>query len=133
MLNKKNKKLDEFDDYIQSLDIDQLRELEKNSKFTIADEMSRSNEVGEPNVMEVDGYIQTLHLSELREIENNCQLLKGIDETTVEQKSKITGLDENVIILIETKKGKATLEQLMIYCSKLHIPYQKIVPEFFHH
>jgi len=51
---------------------------------------------------------------------------------TIKHKSKITGLDERIIILIETKKEKATLEQLMIYCKKLHLPFKNIIPEFFH-
>jgi len=130
--NKSNiETIDEFDDYIQSLDISQLREIENSSKFIFSTELSLNIDNDEQRYLEIDDYIQSLQLSELREIESNSKLLKSINQTTVKHKSKITGLDEKIIILIENKKEKATLEQLLIYCNKLHIPYQKMIPEFF--
>ena len=108
-----------------------MRELEKTSKFLFSNELSSKIDNDEQSYLEVDEYIQSLQLSELQEIENNSKLLKRINQTTIKHKSKITGLDERIIILIETKKEKATIEQLLIYCNKLNIPYQKIVPEFF--
>jgi hypothetical protein len=122
--------IDESDDYIQSLDINQLRQLEKNSTFLFSNE-PLNVPADDQFYLEIDDYIQSLQLSELKEIENNSQLLKNISQSTIKHKSKITGLDERIIILIETKREKATLEQLMIYCNKLHVPYQKIIPEFF--
>lgn len=124
--------IDEFDDYIQSLDISQLRQLENTSKFLFSADLSSNIDTDEQLYLEIDDYIQSLQLSELREIEKNSQLLKTINRTAIKHKSKITGLDEKIILLIETKKEKATLEQLMIYCNKLHIPFQQIAPEFFY-
>lgn len=122
--------IDESDDYIQSLDINQLRQLEKSSTFLFSNEPSDFPEV-EQSYLEIDDYIQSLQLSELKEIESNSQMINKISQSTIKHKSKITGLDERIIILIETKHEKATLEQLLIYCNKLHVPYQKIMPEFF--
>ncbi len=133
MSNKKTniELINENDDYIQSLNITQLRELENKSKFVFSTELSSIIDNDEQAYLSVDEYIQSLQLSELREIENNSKLLKSINHTTIKHKSKITGLDERIIILIENKKEKATIEQLLIYCNKLNIPFQKIVPEFF--
>lgn len=122
--------IDESDDYIQSLDIDQLRQLEKNSTFLFTNEPSLFPE-DDQFYSEIDDYIQSLQLSELKEIESNSQMINKISQSTIKHKSRITGLDERIIILIETKHEKATLEQLMTYCKKLNVPYQKIMPEFF--
>ncbi len=123
--------IDGFDDYIQSLSINQLKEFEKSGNKLTNKTVVDKEENNENFDIEIDIYIQTLQLSEIREIEKNSQLLKNIDKQAIKHKSKITGLDEKIIILIETRKEKATLEQLLIYCNKLHIPFQKIAPEFF--
>lgn len=125
--------IEEFDDYIQSLDTNQLKQIEKDSIFLFSNQQLDDNLVDEQDYLEIDNYIQSLQISELREIEKNSEILNKIFKSTIKHKSKITGLDERIILLIETKKEKATIEQLMIYCNKLHIPYQKIVPEFFNH
>lgn len=122
--------IDQSDGYIQSLDINQLRQLEKKSTFLFSNQPSDFSEE-EHFYLEIDDYIQSLQLSELKEIENNSQLLNKINQSSIRHKSKITGLDEKIIILIETRHEKATLEQLLTYCNKLHLPYQKIIPEFF--
>jgi len=123
----------EFDNFIQSMDIKQLKQFEKESKYLFSNELPQILEEDEQTYLEIDNYIQSLQISELKEIENNSEFIKKLSQTSVKHKSKITGLDERIIILIETKKEKATIEQLMIYCNKLNIPYQKIVPEFFLH
>ncbi len=123
----------EFDDYIQSLDINQLKQIETDSIFLFSNEQFENNFVDHQDYLEIDNYIQSLEISELREMEKNSEILNDINKSSIKHKSKITGLDERIILIIETKKEKATLEQLMIYCNKLHIPYQKIVPEFFNH
>ncbi len=125
------KTADEFDDYIQSLNINQLQQTEKESMFLFSNEQSENNSAELSDYSDIDDYIQSLQICELREIEKNSELLKKISKSTMKHKSKITGLDERIILIIETKKEKATLEQLMIYCDRLHIPYQKMVPEFF--
>lgn len=124
--------IDEYDDYIQSLNINQLRNLENSGKFLFSCDLSTNIDTDENLYLEIDQYIQSLQLVELKEIESNSKLLKNINQTVIKHKSKITGLDEKIIMLIETRKEKATLEQLIIYCNKLHIPFQKIVPEFFY-
>ncbi len=122
---------DEWDDYIQSLNICQLKEMEEKSNFLFLTNPTSNFDVDEDFFADFDNYIQQLQLSELREIEKNALLLKEINQNTIKHKAKLTGLDEKIVLLIETRKEKATLEQLMVYCNKLHIPYQKFFPEFF--
>jgi cellulose biosynthesis protein BcsQ len=47
------------------------------------------------------------------------------------EKVKITGLSEDTIEKLETRKEKATLEEIIIYCNKLHISFQQFLPELF--
>ncbi len=129
--NLKIESIDDFDDYIQSLNINELQQIEKDSLLLFSNNIIENNDIDQQDYSEIDNYIQSLQISELREIENNCELMNKINKSAIKHKAKITGLDELVILIIETKKEKATLEQLMIYCNKLHIPYQKIIPEFF--
>ncbi len=129
MKNNTFNTIDEQDDFILSMDISQLREMEKNSLFVLKTEKSLVVETNE--YAEIDEYIQNLQLSELKEIERNGLILDKINEQSILHKSKLTGLDKNTIILIETRKEKATLEQLITYCSKLHIPFQKLAPELY--
>ncbi len=135
MKHKKNnmENPDSFDDHIQSMDINQLKQFEKESKYLFSNDLPQVLEEEELSYLEIDNYIQSLQLKELKEIEKNSDLLKKMNQSSLKHKSKITGLDERIIILIETKREKATLEQLMIYCNKLHIPFQKMIPEFFQH
>jgi len=121
---------DEIDDFFQSLSLSELKNIVRESKTTISN--SSLKEISnEDDYLDIDSYIQSMQLSELKEIAKNSDLLQKINKSSVKHKSKITGLDEQIIILIETKKEKATLEQLLIYCEKLHIPFRNIVPEVF--
>lgn len=72
-----------------------------------------------------------MQLKELKELETNSHLLEKINEADLQHKVKLTGLERDIILLIETKKEKATLEQILIYCNTLHIPYKQILPELF--
>ncbi|MBI4649422.1 MAG: hypothetical protein HY738_23195 [Bacteroidia bacterium] len=107
--------------------------MNKKNKFLFQNngEIIPETEIENQNLIDIDEQIQSLQLNELKKIFETNKAAYKIDEISIIEKAKITGLDKKIIILIETKKEKATLEQLMVYCSKLHIPYQKIVPEFF--
>ncbi|MBI4645124.1 MAG: hypothetical protein HY738_00670 [Bacteroidia bacterium] len=123
----------EQDDYIQSLSLKELKELNKSNKFLFQNsgDIIPENEIENLNLIAIDEQIQKLQLNELKKIFETNKTAYKIDEISIIEKAKITGLDKNVIMLIETKKEKATIEQIMVYCSKLHIPYQRLVPEFF--
>ena len=64
--------VDEFDDYIQSLDINQLRGIENSSKFLFTTTASSQSDKEDDFYLEIDHYIQSLQLSELREIEKRA-------------------------------------------------------------
>jgi len=133
MKNNKLTTIEDQDDYIQSADIDQLREIENRSNFLFQNNISLHNYSNYEDLKysNIDEYIKNLQLSELKEIETNSHLLEKINEDDLHHKIKITGLEKNIIILIETNKEKATLEQIITYCNTLHIPYNKMLPELF--
>jgi len=125
--------IDEQDDFIQSLSLNELKKMNEKNQILFQNngEIKPEAELENSNLIAFDEYVQKMQLSELKKMFQNKPANKQIDETEISEKSKITGLDKNVILIIETKKEKATLEQIMIYCKKLHIPYQKLIPEIF--
>jgi len=125
--------IDQQDDYIQSLSLKDLKKLntKNNLVFQNCGEIIPETKFESPDVIAIDDYIQKLQLNELKKLFENSKSLNQIDENVIIAKSKLTGLDKNVILLIETKKEKATIEQIIIYCKGLHIPYQQLIPEFF--
>lgn len=68
--------------------------------------------------------LQKLSLRELRNLHK--QALPNLQEKVV-----ITGLSQEVIQKLETQKEKATLEEIITYCSRLRIPFQEFLPELF--
>ena len=71
--------------------------------------------------------LQQMPLEELRALKGNAIALSP----TLEEKIHLTGLTATVIQQLETQKEKATLEQILTYCQRLHIPIQQFVPELF--
>jgi hypothetical protein len=133
MKNNNLQTIEEQDDYIKSLDIARLHEVERNSEFLFQNDMLLQADKNSEDMKygNTDRYIQNLQLKELRELEANCNLLEKINEADLQHKVKLTGLERHIILLIETKKEKATLEQILTYCNTLHIPYKQILPELF--
>jgi len=131
--NMKFKSIDEQDDFIQSLSLKELKKLNKKNQLLFQNngEIIPEPEEESSDLIAFDEYIQRLQLTELKKIFSDKQSVNQLDDVALGEKVKITGLDRNVILIIETKKEKATLEQIMIYCKQLHIPYQQLIPEFF--
>ena len=71
---------------------------------------------------------QSLSLRELRNLHKQSSILIS---PTLAEKASITGLPQEVIQKLETQKEKATLEEIITYCNRLHIPFQQFVPELF--
>jgi len=133
MKNNNLQTTEDQDDYIQSLDIARLHEAERDSEFLFQNDMLLQDDKNSEDLKydNTDAYIQKLQLKELKELETNSHLLEKINEADLRHKVKLTGLDKQIILLIETKKEKATLEQILTYCNRLHIPYNQILPELF--
>lgn len=121
--NFTNKTSAQQDDYIQSLSIDELK-----SSF-----VGKSVFIGNENITMADEYVETdveiqnLQINELRNFVNNAG--QPEQKYTIQYKITHTGLDENTILLIETNKYRATLEQLISYCKGLKINYEEFLPE----
>jgi len=126
--------VEDQDNFIQSLDIERLREIENQSKCLFQnDNLLQENCYYDDDLRysNIDEYIQNMQLAELRILEKNSQLLEQINEIDLQHKVNLTGLRKEIVILIETKKEKATLEQIIKYCNRLHIPYERLLPELF--
>ena len=125
--------VNEQDDYILSLPLKDLKEINKKSEFLFQNkgDIVPEPEFEHPNFIAFDEYIQKLQLTELKILFENKLSVIQLDEEAIAEKLTITGLDRSVILIVETKKEKATLEQIMTYCKQLHIPYQQLIPEFF--
>lgn len=52
-------------------------------------------------------------------------------DLTIQYKISHTGLDENTILLIETNKYRATLEQIISYCRGLKLIIKNFCLNFF--
>jgi hypothetical protein len=93
MKNKKNIKEipDKLDDFIQSMDINQLKQFENKSSYLFSNGLPQMLEEEEKSYLEIDSYIQSLQIDELKKIENNSELLKKLNLTSIKHKAKITG------------------------------------------
>jgi len=135
MMNTKEKNIDmieEKDSLIQNMLIKDLRNLNNKSTFLFKNDSEGLNSSFDNfDLSSIDEYIQNLQLDELKKIINNSIFLNNIYDESLQHKVKITGLDRNIILLIENKKEKATLEQLITYCNKLNIPYKQFLSELF--
>ncbi len=115
------------DDYIQSLSINEL----KNSFVgkSVFKEQTNSDIAISDEYLETDEKIQNLQINELRNFVNTTKQNK--EKYTIQYKITQTGLNENTILLIETNKYRATLEQLISYCKGLKISYKSFLPELY--
>lgn len=125
------KAINKQDDYLQSLSLMELKELANEGEFLFRGE---GDFVAEPDIetidyRTIDELIQNTQLAELKKIFKDQEFAHQADELDIVTKARITGLDKNTILLIESKKEKATLEQIMTYCRKLQIPFQQLIPE----
>ena len=133
MKNSKIQMVEDQDNCIQLLDIERLREIENQSTCLFQNENVLQEHCYYENLRysNIDEYIQNMQLTELRTLEHNSQLFEQINEIDLQHKVNLTGLRKEIVILIETKKEKATLEQKIKYCNRLHIPYERLLPGLF--
>ena len=54
-----------------------------------------------------------------------------ISDLSLTEKAQITGLEEAIVHLIETDIDKAALGWIKVYCEKLEVKFQELIPEFF--
>ncbi len=110
------------DDFIQSLNISEIK-----ANLIGKSVLKAKTEAAEPDESnKIDFEIQNLSVSELK------NLSKGdTQKNSIQYKIIQTGLDENTILLIETNKYRATLQELISYCKGLNISYKKFLPELF--
>lgn len=59
------------------------------------------------------------------------ELNKIIQELTIDEKVKMTGLDLKIIELIENSIEESKLKDIKKYCKTLNIPFKELLPEFY--
>jgi hypothetical protein len=127
----KNLDIEAQDAAIQAMSIAQLKQFrQRSTRLNIVLEGAQ-HEAADNATTNMDTYIQQLQLSALRKIVENSQLLSKINEDSLRHKSNITGLDRNIVLLIENSKENATLQQIVTYCTKLNIPFKRLLPELY--
>jgi hypothetical protein len=123
--------LEKQDTTLQEMSVTQLKRLkEKGTVVNLALEEEIPFSI-EENDTDMDLYIQNLQLAELKKLVENSKLLHLINEDSLLHKAKITGLDKNIVLLIEHNKETATLQQIITYCTKLNIPFRRLLPELY--
>jgi len=123
------KNIEEQDNFLQNLSAKELKELSKQSTFLFKNE----EVVAEDEDLEsesMDDLLMNMSVSQLKNLGKRVPSKKR-KAYLIAVKSKATGLPETVIQQIEKNKGLASLNDIMIYCQKLKIPYQEFLPELF--
>lgn len=116
---------------IQQMPLKQWKNIAENRVFLLENKgefaLKEIAEVDEQK--EEDAFLlQKMSLQNLKKLKTTERIL--VTPTLVE-KANLTGLSEETIEKLETEKGKATLEEIMIYCKCLHIPFREFLPELF--
>jgi hypothetical protein len=113
----------QYEDYIHSLTVSELRALSSNGiriTFTQTDDEVTLDE----NYLDED--------MELR-IQDQQHYAVAEPQTPygIEAKMQKTGLTKTQILTIEKDKTQATISEIMLYCKGLDIPYAQILPELY--
>ena len=114
--------IEQQDNFIQSLSISDIKNQIIGQEITV-DKIIIEQENED---FESDFEIQNLSLDKLKTLANINK-----ENLSIQHKITKTGLDANTILLIETNKNRATLEELITYCKGLNISYQTFLPELF--
>ncbi len=120
--------IEKEDSYIQNLSLKDLKKISSTKKNTFFEMKKFENNFYDDKIINLDEAIQNSSINELKLLKKT---MKNIEKYNMKYKAIKTGLSENRIILIETNKQKATLEELICYCKGLEISYKKFLPELF--
>lgn len=115
---------------IQKMPLKQWRNIANNGVLLLENkgEIQADKEDFEIDKEDAAAKIQQLSLKKLRSLKPKERILVT---PTLEDKVAITGLSQEIIQKLETQKEKATLEEIMTYCSRLKIPFREFLPELF--
>lgn len=115
---------------IQKMPLKQWRTIAMNGVHLLENkgEIKADKEEIETDKEDISEKIQKLSLKKLRSLQGKERILVT---PTLEDKVIITGLSQEIINKLETQKEKATLEEIMTYCSRLKIPFREFLPELF--
>jgi len=131
------KEIEAMEDKIHSMSVAELKAMAKNARFvtTIGEIGEQAEEEPDPEWVDL---LQSMSATQLRAFHENGTFInmtdkqqKMLDKELRKQKAAKTGLSKKVIKKIETNKQKATLEEIIAYCTGLQISYKDFLPELF--
>lgn len=124
--NIKFESIEEQDLYLQGISLKELKDIGEDVEFISITQLDIEQE---ESVAELDEQVMESTLKDLRILVDKSEFAK--QELSIEEKVKLTGLSEEDILRVETEKHKATLEQIIDYCSGLQIKFEEFLPELF--
>ena len=132
-MKNNNFNIDEMIDSFQSMSVLELRQIENDSPIVFQNNGEYpvneflSDEYSD-NMEKLTDAFYNISLAELKNIPTTSI---NVENLSLEQKVLITGLENWVIIRLETQKENAALKEIITYCEKLNIPFDRFVPEIF--
>ncbi len=129
----KNYNLNETIDSLQSMSVSELKDIEKNSVIVLQnnEEYPESDAFTDDYIERMEDFTDVIYNMTLSEIKNLPTSPIIIKHLSLDQKVLITGLEKWVIIRLETQKENAALKEIITYCEKLKIPFNRFLPEIF--
>jgi hypothetical protein len=111
---------------LQQLSVRQLKKVTQKSVFVFENKGNfRADLPDETEEMSCETtQIEQLSLRQLRRLSPKRSL-------SLADKVRMTGLSSEAVLRVETQKLKASLEEIMIYCTQLRIPFKAFLPELF--
>lgn len=132
-MKTKNYNLNEMIDGLQSMSVSELKDIEKNSVIVFQNngEYPESDSFKDDYIERMEDFTDTIYNMTLSEIKNIPTTPLIVENLSLDQKVLITGLEKWVIIRLETQKENAALKEIITYCEKLKIPFNRFLPEIF--
>ena len=132
-METKNNNLSEMIDGLQSMSVSELKDIEKNSVFVFQNngEYPESDSFKDDYIERMEDFTDAIYNMTLSEIKNIPTTPLIVENLSLDQKVMITGLEKWVIIRLETQKENAALKEIITYCEKLKIPFNRFLPEIF--
>ena len=132
-MKTKNYNLNEMIDGLQSMSVSELKDIEKNSVIVFQNngEYPESDSFKNDYAERMEDFTDTIYNMTLSEIKNIPTTPLMVENLSLDQKVLITGLEKWVIIRLETQKESAALKEIITYCEKLKIPFNRFLPEIF--
>lgn len=132
-MKTKKYSFDEMIDGLQSMSVSELKQVEKYSEVVFQNdgEYPENDAFTDDYIERMEDFTDVIYNMTLSEIKNIPASSLIVENLSLDQKVLITGLEKWVIIRLETQKENAALKEIITYCEKLKIPFNRFLPEIF--